>query len=94
MPKLYFFPLVEVTVSTQSTQTLTEIFQNAARASVIPVKHTHVQNRPAEIVSVINCTCLKNHFFATHTCSFQVDEGSHLFGPWMLGNETMTGLAE
>lgn len=39
-------------------------------------------------------TCLENNLLATNTCSLQINEGSHLLGPWVLGNETMTGLKE
>ncbi len=39
-------------------------------------------------------TCLENNLLATNTCSLQVNEGSHLLGPRMLSNETVTGLME
>lgn len=39
-------------------------------------------------------TCLENNLLAANTSSLQVNEGSHLLGPGMLGNETMTGLME
>lgn len=39
-------------------------------------------------------TCLENHLLAPDACSLQVNEGSHLFGPRMLGNEAVTGLTE
>lgn len=39
-------------------------------------------------------TCLENNLLATNASSLQVNEGSHLLGPGMLSNETMTGLME
>lgn len=39
-------------------------------------------------------TCLENHFLAADAGGFQVNEGSHLLGPGMLGNEAVAGLKD
>lgn len=39
-------------------------------------------------------TGLKDDLLATDSSSLQVDEGSHLLGPGMLGNEPVAGLME
>lgn len=39
-------------------------------------------------------TCLENHFLAADAGGFQVNEGSHLLGPGMLGNEAVAGLED
>lgn len=42
----------------------------------------------------VHGTGLKDDLLATDASSLQVDEGSHLLGPGMLGNEAVAGLGE
>lgn len=59
--------------------------------------HTDTHSHTARVICIDRCahrTCLENHFLAADAGSFQVNEGSHLLGPGMLGDEAVAGLKD
>lgn len=57
-------------------------------------KHNRLICVPNIYIYKLYSTCLENNLLAADTSSLQVNEGSHLLGPGMLSNETVTGLIE